>query len=106
MPPSAIKADTKPLRESRHKDAPYKYEQSRSSSMEYGGPSTSSTAHGVIAVNKWMLPPDVGYKTEVLQGEDRISFQLSLPLCKNNPSSLQAQRFHKKLENAHFHKVW
>lgn len=26
---------------------------------------TSSTAHGVMAVNSWMLPPVVGYRTEV-----------------------------------------
>ena len=26
---------------------------------------TSSTAHGVMAVNSWMLPPVVGYSTEV-----------------------------------------
>lgn len=36
--------------------------------MEYGGPRTSSTAHGVIAVKEWILPPDVGYKTEVWHG--------------------------------------
>lgn len=44
------------------------YEQSLPSSLEYGGPRTSSIAHGVIALNEWILPPDVGYSTEVSHG--------------------------------------
>ncbi|KAL6979814.1 hypothetical protein U1Q18_021470 [Sarracenia purpurea var. burkii] len=33
-----------------------------------GGPSTSRTEHGVIAVKAWILPHDVGYNTKVLRG--------------------------------------
>lgn len=34
---------------------------------------TSSTAHGVMAVNSWILPPAVGYNTAVLQGAVKTS---------------------------------
>jgi hypothetical protein len=30
---------------------------------------TSRTAHGVMAVNSWMLPPVFGYNTEVSHGD-------------------------------------
>jgi len=30
---------------------------------------TSRTAHGVMALNSWMLPPLVGYSTEVSQDD-------------------------------------
>lgn len=35
---------------------------------------TSRTAHGVIAVNSWILPPVVGYNTEVSHGAVNTSF--------------------------------
>lgn len=35
---------------------------------------TSRTAHGVIALNSWILPPDVGYSTEVSHGAVKILF--------------------------------
>ena len=36
---------------------------------EYGGPSTSSTAQDVTARKECILPLDVGYNTDVSQGD-------------------------------------